>query len=147
MKLDIIFSTIVLIILMIMTVVSMGYPPKARLFPLILIAITEALAAIHIINEIRGRTKKQQVSEAGQRAEKVPVSKYFRAPVWIGCFMISLYLFGHLVGVALFSFLYLKVHGEKWVTTIGFSLGVMALIYGGFEMALQTPLYEGLLFR
>ncbi len=147
MKLDIIFSTIVLIILIVMTVVSIGYPPKARLFPLILIAITEAMVAIHIINEIRGRIKKHQASEAGQGAEKVPLSRYFRAPVWIGCFMIALYLFGHLVGVALFSFLYLKVHGEKWLTTIGFSLGVMALIYGGFEIALQTQLYEGILFR
>jgi hypothetical protein len=58
-----------------------------------------------------------------------------------------IYLLGYLAGCSLFSVLYLKVHGEKWGMSIGFSLGVIALVYGGFEIALKTPLYRGLLFQ
>ena len=147
MTIEIIFSSVVIVILTVMTVATMGYPPKARLFPLILLVITEGLVVIHLIKEIWGKTKHQTASaEEEKTAEKIDWAMYLRAPAWITGFMLSIYLLGYLVGASLFSFFYLKVHGEKWLTTIGFSLGVLALIYGGFEIALKTPLYGGLLF-
>lgn len=147
MKLDIIFSSVVLAILIVMMVVSTGYPPKARLFPLILIIFTAGLVGIHLIKLIWGKTKKEELSEVEKPAARVSWTSYFRAPVWIGGFLLAIYLLGYLVGAALFSLLYLKVHGEKWGMAIGFSLGVIALVYGGFEIALKTPLYGGLLFQ
>ncbi len=148
MTIDIIFSSVVLVILTAMTVATMEYPPRARLFPLILLIITEGLVVIHLIKEIRGRNKHQKASaEEEKTAEKIGWNVYLRAPFWITGFMLSIYLLGYLVGASLFSFVYLKVHGVKWLTTIGFSLGVLAVIYGGFEIALKTPLHGGLLFR
>ncbi len=148
MTIEILFSSVVLVILTVMTVATMGYPPKARLFPLILLVITEGLVVIHLIKEIWGKTKHQaDAVEEGKGEEKIDWALYLRAPAWIAGFMLAIYFLGYLIGASLFSFLYLKVHGEKWVTTIGFTLGVLALIYGGFEIALKTPLYGGLLFR
>lgn len=148
MAIEIIFSLVVLVILTAMTVVTMGYPPKARLFPLILLVITEGLVVIHLIKEIWGNTRHQTNSVKKEKTgKKIGWATYLASPAWIGGFMLSIYLLGYVVGTPLFSVLYLKMRGQKWLTTIGFSTGMLALTYGGFEIALNTPLYGGLLFR
>lgn len=147
MRLEIVFAAVVFVILLGMMTISLDYPPKARLFPLILIAITECLVVVHLIKEIRGKAGLREAAKEEGALEETNWTMYLRAPAWIGAFMLTIYLLGYLVGAALFSLIYLKVHGEKWFMAVSFALGVMVLVYGGFGIALKTPLYAGILFQ
>jgi hypothetical protein len=147
MKLEIIFSSAVLTILIVMLIMATGYKPKARLFPLVIIISSIVLFGILTVKEILKTLRQRDVLTEKKTVGNPILSRYFRAPVWIGTLMLFIYLLGHMVGASLFSLLYLKFHGEKWVTTILFAMGVMAFIYGCFQVALAIPLYEGRLFR
>jgi hypothetical protein len=46
----------------------------------------------------------------------------------------------------LFILTYLKVHGEKWLWTIILPIAMFVIVYFGFGLLLETPLYEGWLF-
>ena len=146
MRLDIIISSVVLIILIITAIVSMDYPPRARLFPLILIIITCGLVGLHLIKLVWGKTKQEAALEEKRIATKVTFIRHLRTPAWLGGFLLSIYLLGFTVGTSLFSLLYLKLNGLKWITTILFAIGVVAFVYGCFQLALKIPLYEGILF-
>lgn len=147
MRLEIIFCSAALSILIILVFVSFGYSTIARLLPLIVIIPTAILLGIQVIREVSKKARQKVLPEEKEMADKGIPHRYLRAPIWIGSLVISIYLLGYLVGTALFSFLYLKLHGAKWLTTISYVLGVIALIYGCFELALKMPLYEGVVFR
>ena len=147
MKLEIIFSSVVLAILTILIIMSLGYSSVARLFPFIVIIPTVILLVIQTIREVQRKLQQKVIPKGKEINDKGGIYKYLRAPVWMGSFLLSIYLLGYLVGTALFSLIYLKVHGVKWLMTIFYVLGTIALIYGGFELALKAPLYEGLLFK
>ena len=147
MKLEIIFSSVVLAILTILIIVSLGYSSVARLFPFIVIIPTVILLMIQTIREVQRKLQQKAVPQQKEIDVKGSIYKYLRAPVWIGSFLLSIYLLGYLVGTVLFSLIYLKLHGVKWLTTILYVLATIVLIYGGFELVLRAPLYEGLLFK
>jgi len=147
MILEIVFSSVTLLIMAILIVMSIGYPPTARLFPLIVIIPTTILLTMELIKAIHPKRGKVAVYKAEISDMKTPVPLNLRAPIWIGSFLLSIYILGYLVGIVLFSLLYLKINGEKWSTSIIYVVGIIALLYGCFELGLDTQLYEGLLFR
>lgn len=147
MILEIVFSSITLLIMVLLIFLSLGYPPTARLFPLMVIIPTTILIAMELIKAIYKKRGQTTAPEAQDSAGNKPVFQNLRTLIWIVGFLLSLYLLGYLVGTALFSLLYLRLNGENWSTSIIYVIGIIGLIYGCFQVGLDTQFYEGLLLQ
>jgi len=65
---------------------------------------------------------------------------------FVGC-TAAIYLFGFMVGIPLFIFLFLKLWAkESWTLSIGLALAVSIVVYVAFVYLLRVPLHSGLLF-
>jgi len=140
-----IFALVILGILGVVIVKSLGYPYGARYFPLSVAIPTAALAVVQIVREVRAKTEPREVPRETQAPRKDIFGKYLTAPAWIVTLLLIVYLVGLLVGFPLFTFLYLRLHRQSWLLSIIVPLVILAVVYGGFVVGLQMPLYEGLL--
>ena len=149
MKVGLIFPSVILLILIFLIILCLGYPPYVRLSPLLIMSLAAVLLAIQILKELRAVIKQQGIpGDSGEKkiTTRDTPAKGLRVVAWMIAIVVFVYLLGFLVGIPLFALLYLKLNGEKWLTTVIYVLLVIALVYGGFEVGLEVYLYKGLLF-
>ena len=147
------FIGVILAILVALLAISATYVWDARLFPLLIGIPTSVLIVAQIMREVFAKGKSEKNAQGGEAIKKRVswkatirnVRPYLFAVAWVGGFILMIYLLGYLIAVPLFLLLYLKLHGEKWLTTIGISAVLMAVMYFGFVLFLQVPFYEGVL--
>ncbi|NNG04387.1 MAG: hypothetical protein HKM95_09840 [Inquilinus sp.] len=131
-----------------MTGIALGFPPKARLMPLMVGVPATLLALIHLGLEIRDAirretpTPEQAAKEAGRfRAER-------RMVFWIALFFAGVMGFGFFWGAPplVFAFLYWGERERLAVALVG-GAGTWAVLYGVFARALELFLFEGFVVR
>ncbi len=71
---------------------------------------------------------------------------YPKAILWILALLITLYVFGFLITIPLFTISYLKSHGETWRFSVGLSVMVWGIFFVTFVFGLNVSLYKGILF-
>jgi hypothetical protein len=59
--------------------------------------------------------------------------------VWLWALFLAIHLIGFLAALPLFVFLYVKLYGGSWPTTLILSGGTWAFLYGIFEQVLHVP--------
>jgi hypothetical protein len=138
---QLLFCAVVLVCLAAAFVVTWGYPPEARFFPIIVIG----LCIVCVLWEL-AKAYRQKVEET-QKADKGSGRKFIYVACWIVGFILILWLLGFNVGLPLFTFAYVKTHEKAWRWAILLPVITFVMSYVGFEILLQTPLYEGLLFQ
>lgn len=108
-------------------------------FPIIIGLATIALAAFAVIRTLARPAPKD---DDGENAPAWPRGTT-GALLWLASALPMVIFLGYLVGPALFLLLYLRLHGEKWLTAILFAAGCAAFIYLGFHelLAVRVPLY------
>ena len=143
MKTRMIFPSAALAIVIILIIVTLGYPYKAKLFPLLIAIPVAALLVVNIVKEAFGRSKLEVESEEKTDSPKDTLFKYLAVAAWMLGFALLIYFSGYLVGVPIFLFLYLKLHGEKWPAAIIYVLVVTVFVYGIFELLFDIQLYKG----
>ena len=84
-------------------------------------------------------------SQAKQGISPVSKADYLSTIGWIVGAIASIFLLGFIFGIALFLLLYVKLHGEKWLTSAILSFVVAGLFYVFFEVLLKMPFPHGLL--
>jgi hypothetical protein len=138
----------VLVFLIMIIVLSLAYPPNARLFPLMIAIPVSALVIYQIIKEIRTKpaTNAPAQKTVDEEEENISLGKFLLLQLWFVALLLSLYLFGFLLGSALLTFAYLKSHRQSWLVSVLVPLIMAAVIWGGLIVALKSDLYEGLLF-
>jgi len=140
-----VFPSVILAIAIILIIVTIGYPYKAKLFPLLIAFSVAALLVAQIVKEASTKSEQETDAEDKKVGLKDTLAKYLTVPAWIIAFALSIYVLGYLVGIPLFFLIYLKLHGEKWLTTVICVLAVIVLVYGVFEVAFDIQLYKGIL--
>ena len=143
---SIIFAVVVLAILIIVAVLSLGLPYKGRLFPLIAVIPISALVVVQVIREVRAKTSAEKIPQEEQPDGEPLLGNRISAAVWIVALLPVIYLFGFLAGFPLYTFLYLKLHRQSWSLSIIIPVVMLTVIYVGFNVALNMPLYKGLVF-
>jgi len=64
--------------------------------------------------------------------------------LWLLMLVASIYLFGLLIALLAYTFLYLRWRSrESWKLSITIAIGIYCLIYSVFILALRVRLYEG----
>ncbi|MFC1872743.1 hypothetical protein ACFLYV_03395 [Chloroflexota bacterium] len=76
-----------------------------------------------------------------------PTKKVLASFAWLIGLYVSIFLIGFLVAVPVYTFLYLKIGWRiKLVNSSAVTIGIGAIIYGGFEVAMRADLYKGIVF-
>jgi hypothetical protein len=150
-KKDISFLLLLLAVLIAGFVVVIGYPPRARFFPMIVISLCgvivsgELLKAFiaHLKPGVAGRESrgKDEAPETGKQRQKT-----MALIAWLGGFALLIWLVGFIIGMPLFMLVYVKMKGEGWRWAIILSVTMFLIVYAGFSLLLKIPVYEGMLF-
>ena len=118
-------------------VAKLNYPPEAASMPLIIGGVGAALSFLQLIVELR--------ASRGAYEEQIELKKDIPIYLWVWSFVIAVTAFGFVIAAPVMLFVYLRFRSrESWWLSLLLSLGVLALLYGVFQIALGVPLFEGL---
>ncbi|HET9531918.1 MAG TPA: hypothetical protein VFQ92_16280 [Blastocatellia bacterium] len=144
---------------------TLGLGRAARMVPLAVAVPTMCLLAFQLVLDLSPRLarkysslekkdlfkveplreKSSALTESEQPAEEpTGGEKESNVFLWLLVMLASLFLFGLLVGLPLYVFLYLKLRtGEGWLISSAMAAGVLGLLSLIFIFALRARLYEG----
>ncbi len=149
-KKDILFLMILLFVLGATFFFTLSYPYRARLFPLIVISLCGVLVLAELLKKFTTGFKSENAGHGlkgkALETEKQKQLKFFATVAWIGGFALTIYFFGFSIGLPLFVLAYVKTYEKGWRWAIILPTIMFVLVYVGFGILLESPLYEGLLF-
>jgi hypothetical protein len=122
----------------------------AMVLPLTMSGLILVLALIETIRELRGGNNRNAVTNRSFRGESLKAVFSHRAVQlfgWVIALVSGIYLFGFLIMMPLFTFSFLKSHHKGWVPSLLYAIGLLALVFGIFEITLDVPLYRGWIFK
>jgi hypothetical protein len=140
---SLIFAVILLLVTVILLKVTMAYPLRSKLFPLIALITILILLIIQIVREALALKEKESAKKI---KTKTFHSKNLAIWGWLVSTLIMLWVLGFMGTVILLPFLYLRFHRESWLISITLPLGCGFFFYTLFGLALSMPLYPGILF-
>ena len=149
---DILFLIAVLAVLATVFCITLGYPPRARFFPLIVTGLCGVTVLAELLKACIASRKSGSATGEGQQNEESLIMnkqhqlKFAATTAWIGGFALIIWLFGFVIGLPLFVLAYVKTYEEGWLWAIILPVIMFLIVYVGFGLLLQSPLYEGRLF-
>lgn len=120
----------------------------AKLVPLLASAVLLAMMGIELLREIRSQ-RKPAPEETNRGAEDKNGFEWLRLMTligWMGGFLVSIYVLGFIISIALFVFAFLKGQGRSWLQSAIFAVSVVGFIYLIFVVAIELKLPKGLFF-
>jgi hypothetical protein len=138
--LETIFSCGIVIVLAAALWQSQTFPPRAALFPRVVLVFTLALSMFHI-----GRLLRTALANRGHRArsgqaETNLAANMFAVFVWFIGFLLMIWLFGFVVGAPLSIFLYLALAArESWGRALVLATPAFLFVYVVMDLALNVP--------
>ena len=151
-KYNIIFLIFLLITMIAAGSLTLSYPAGARFFPLIVIGICIFLLIGELAKEfIAARKFTPDVGLNGEtqhvQSTEETLVKFLITVAWIAGLALMIWLFGYVVALPLYTFIYIRMHGQKLRLAISLSIAMLLIVYIGFNYLLKIPLYEGLMFQ
>jgi hypothetical protein len=147
---------------------SLEYTRKARLIPLVVAIPCLGMSIAQFALDLRKGKKKgrsieddlfhgvmekmihQEVVTEGEKEEKTGMEKtkaFFKIIGWIVIFYLSIFLFGFLIAIPLFTILFMRFERERWLLSAACAAGLWLTIYISFAVVAKISLYEGLIFQ
>ncbi|MBT8369538.1 MAG: tripartite tricarboxylate transporter TctB family protein [Deltaproteobacteria bacterium] len=149
-KADFLFSLFLLALLVVFFIALIGYKPVTRRAPLVVMIPLSLLVlgeTVRITQKLRSSKHENSTQAFIPRLDKKGLKKAFQIIVWLIVLLIMIYFAGHLGGIILFLFMFLKfVSEEPWKIAVGVSAGVTLGLYVLFEKILLIPLYRGFIY-
>ncbi|MFC2002830.1 tripartite tricarboxylate transporter TctB family protein [Chloroflexota bacterium] len=145
----------VLIAIMVISLVIIGFSLRmeyfaTKLVPVVIGSAVFILAAIGLWRESSaGRKLRATVieDETGSEEQATGVGhRYLINGAWLVGFVLAIYLLGSVIAISLFVLFYMKWLGTRWFVAITSAVITTAIMYGGFEFAVNIELYRGLIF-
>lgn len=130
-------------------VVALGWPWKAKLFPLVIGIPVFCLATAEVLWAVFGANPREQAMDyqlSDHLPAKVALGRSLLAAGWMLGFFGAIVLVSFPIAVPLFVFLYLKLQGrEGWGLSVVMTLAVWGFFYGLFDRLLHLPFPAGLI--
>lgn len=137
---NLLFCLVVFMCMAAAFVSTLSYPPDARFFPIIVISLCGVVALWEFVKTYRQKGEKSSEPDKGYRR------RFILTAAWTVGFVLAIGLLGFSIGLTLITFAYVKTHEKGWRWAVIMPIITFVMSYVGFEILLQTPLYEGLLF-
>jgi hypothetical protein len=150
---------------------AFGYTTKARLIPLVVAIPCLVFSMAQFILDLTKSGKKgrsieddlfhgvmekmihqEVVAEEGkeQKKEKKQGEKtkpFFAMVAWLMFFYILVFFFGFLITIPVFTVLFMRSRGERWLLSLGCAAAFWLSIWLSFSVGARMALYEGYVFR
>ena len=144
------FSLILLLVFAVAFFISMQWPAKARMYPMILSAGGFCFAGWLIFMGLRGRqTKKDKPASLKKKLKKkseVTVRMEIIMVLWLVAFVATILVFGFWIAIAAFTPIFMRGYGhESWKTIGIFTAVVWFTIYLAFHQGMEVSLFGGVL--
>ncbi len=144
-------------IFLFLVVIATGYNPKARRMPLVVGIPGVVLSMVEVARQTIGKRRSGGVKAAavtsGQEGSQTDLArsderqKILRSIGWMVLIVILIWAFGFIIGLPLFSMIFMKAKKEGWVMSIAVTAAGMGVLYFLFMKALEMDIYRGLLFQ
>ena len=143
---ELIFSSLLLIITIVLIVATKNYKPQSSRVPLFILYPLAAMLLgqiIFFISKIRREKRVIEFNTGSDAFRKMSVLL-----ISLVAFLILIYLTGHIVGIAIFLIIFLKfVSKQKWLLTIISGIAVPVFLYVVFQVIFHMSFYPGILAR
>ena len=118
--------------------------PLIVMIPLGAMLLGQLLIAV---KNLRQASDSQSEKEGQQKDNSQATRRAVQIILWLVLLLGMIYLGGHLAGIAVFLFLFLRfVCKDPWRTAIYVGAGTAAGLYLLFERVLMIPLYQGVVY-
>jgi len=164
------FYLSLLMVFTFLTIISIGPEIKKTIFPLIILTLSIIACIAKLVALVKPSWGKvidpESILEGIDRSSPTPTDKegeinkdlsnrvvtvklsLITVILWIFLTVIIFYLVGLVVGAGISTIIYMSVIcKEKWTISIVTAIFLSIAIYLGFNIALKSPLYPGLLFE
>jgi hypothetical protein len=147
-----IMSLCVAIVAVMVVLMSLKWPFKTALFPVIIGIPVALMAVMEFILSLRGQKKAEKGGVDFKLSEdvdpQVAMKRTLVTFAWIVGFFVLIVLVGFPIAVLLFLFLNLKWQAkEGWLLTVVLTAATSVFFYGLFIRLLDIPFYEGIILR
>jgi len=144
------FSMILFFVFVAALVISLEWPAKARMYPLILSAGGIIFSGWLVVAGLRGKPSKKEESASPKKALKkkteVSVRMEIIMALWLIAFVATILIFGFWVAIAAFTPIFMRVYGhENWKLIGIFTTVIWFSIYLAFNQGMQVELFGGVL--
>jgi hypothetical protein len=147
---DLLFSLLLIILLVVFFIAMIDYKPVTRRAPLVVmipLALMVLVETVKIVQKLRVQKRENSTQTFWPRLDRKKLSKALQILAWLIVLLVLIYFAGHLGGIILFLFVFLKfVSKEPWKISVGVSAGVTLGLYVLFEKILMIPLYRGVIY-
>jgi hypothetical protein len=148
---DLWFCLFFLALLAVFFIAAGGYKPVTRRAPLIVmipLAVMLLGQLVLTVKNLRRVSAAHPEQKSLLQINRQAIHRAFQILLWLVLLLVMIYVGGHLAGIAVFLFLFLRfVCHDPWRTTIYVSAGSVAALYLLFERLLMIPLYTGLIYE
>ena len=136
-------SAIMLAIFSAVLIVAVGYPPEARLMPMIIGLAGACLSLVQLWQSLAAGCRPNRSPRA--RADATPGWREARLLAWFAGFLLGIVAFGFLIAapVMILGFLVIEQR-ERAMLAGALAFGCLAVLYLVFELLLELSLYRGL---
>ena len=144
------FSMILFLVFAAALVISLEWPGKARMYPLILSAGGIIFSGWLVVAGFRGKPSKKGKSKSPKNKIKkkteVSVRMEIIMALWLTAFIATILVFGFWVAIAAFTPIFMRVYGhENWKLIGIFTTVIWFSIYLAFNQGMQVELFGGVL--
>ena len=144
------FSTILLLVFVVAFVISLKWPEKARMYPLILSAGGVCFSGWLVYAGFRGKQSKKgksgSLKKALKKKNEVSVRMEIIMVLWLMAFIGTILVFGFWVAIAVFTPVFMRVFGhERWKLIGIFTVVIWFSIFFVFNLGMEVELFGGVL--
>jgi hypothetical protein len=144
------FSLILFLVFVAALVISLGWPEKARMYPLILSAGGILFSGWLVVAGLRGKQSKKDKPASPKKALKkkaeVSVRMEIIMALWLVAFVATILIFGFWVAIAAFTPIFMRVYGhENWKLIGIFTTVVWFSIFLAFNQGMEVSLFGGVM--
>ncbi len=137
-------ALVMLLLFLSMSLMALGFTEKARLMPLLVGIPGTILGIFELLSEIRTAARQ---SESGDESETVSRIEAVMLG-WVFLFFAGILLFGFIYAAPLLVFAFMLA-GKKETLTVALisAAGTWGVLYGFFQVAMEIPLFQGLIIE
>ena len=145
-----VLTVAILLLVLAGVVTARGWPPQARLFPLVVGLVASALCVAQLFLDLfRVRVEGAARIMDLEAERNVPGREVARRAAdifgWILGLLAAIWVIGFLLSVPLFMWLYLALRGRAgWGLCLGYTALALAVLLGVFHYTLHIPWPEGM---
>lgn len=146
---SLIFSSVLLLLGVILLFQALGYPGKSRTFPLIAAVLPLIFfSLVQTITEIKAIFSVDSDLSVPQKEDKTVDRNIITVFIWLAGFFTLIFFLGFVRAIPLFSFPFLKFYWrEKWYIALLITLLIEVFVYVVFVRIFGIFLYQGIFWE